>query len=209
MITRRMILSAIALTALVGTVRAGPVTTFTNLDAFLEAAGDVHEIDFETLPDGSPSYSGAMITPEFNYTDQGVEFFSHAPDLYITGNAISGFDLYAGPEGSVGPRNWIIAEPVEPLAAVGAVFPGTATFWVFDTSGAAFRRVWGGGGEFFLGFIADEPITRITIDGGDESQSIGSFYLNPIPEPTTIILLTVVAGCVLVRRRATSRRRGV
>ena len=49
-------------------VRAGPVTTFTDLDSFLEAAGDVREIDFETLPDGTPSTSGTLITPDFNYT---------------------------------------------------------------------------------------------------------------------------------------------
>ena len=56
-----------------GAVRAGFVT-YTDVDEFRAAAGNVQEIDFELLPDGSPSVDGTLITPDFNYTDQGVTF---------------------------------------------------------------------------------------------------------------------------------------
>ena len=78
----RIVLSTVVGVSLAGNASAD-VVTFTDLDAFLEAAGDVQEIDFETLPDGTPSVRFTPITLEFNYTDQGVTFSSPLPTLQI------------------------------------------------------------------------------------------------------------------------------
>ena len=187
-------------TSYYSSARAG-VVTFTDLNTFLEAAGDVQEIDFETLPDGSPSFFQAEITPEFNYTDQGVEFFSHEPDLFISGNDISGFNLRAGPVGSEGPRNWIIAEMVEPATAVGILFPGITILLIDDVDGRRIGGwVFGGSDDAFFGVISDQPIVTAIIDRGSESATIDSFYFTPVPEPTSLLLLGAGA-LVLLRRR--------
>ncbi len=192
---------AVMVILLAATARAGPVTVFTDLDAFLEAAGDVQEIDFETLPDGSPSFSGALITPEFNYTDQGVFFSSAAPILQIAGNPISGFNLRAGTNESGGPRNWIIAELVVPATTVGVLFPGSTSLSVFDGQGELMAGgVFGFGGQHqFGGFVSDVPIAFVVVDGGIEVQSIQSFLFTPIPEPATLLLLA--SGSVILFRR--------
>lgn len=177
------------------------IVTYTDYNAFLAAAGDVHVIDFETLPDGSPSVVFAEITPEFNYTDQGVDFFSHEPMLSIGGNNMSGFNLIAAQRESGGPRNWIIAELLEPATAIGVLFPGSTTIEILNVSGSFLGDwVWGGSGQFFFGVISDDPIGTVIIDRGIEVEVIESFYFSPIPEPATIILLTVGA-VVVVRRR--------
>ncbi len=203
MIFRRSILSAVGILCVCITARAGPVTVFTDLVAFLEAAGDVQEIDFETLPDGSPSFSNAEITPDFNYTDQGVEFFSPEPWLFTTGNPVTGFNLKAGNiHGSGGPRNWIIADLVEPALAVGILFSGSTRLSIF---GAADHKLiatgdFGGGGlGLFAGFVSETPIGFATVDGGIEVESINSFLFVPIPEPATFLLLA--SGSVILFRR--------
>ena len=205
---RRIMLSAVGILCLSITARAGPVTTFTDLDAFLEAAGDVREIDFETLPDGSPSFPNAEITPDFNYTDQGVEFFSPEPWLYTAGNPVSGFNLTAGNiHGSGGPRNWIIAEPVLPATAVGIVFPGGTVFSVFDTTGELIvRQAFGDGGlGLFAGFVSEIPIGFATVDRGIEGESIESFLFLPIPDPVTLVLVALGALVLPRRRRSVGR----
>jgi hypothetical protein len=201
--SRTLILySTSTLVAMSAAVRAGPVTTFTDLEPFLEAAGDVHEIDFETLPDGSPSRDAVQITREFNYTDQGVDFFSHVPELFISGSPISAFNLIAGQQGSGGPRNWIIAELVVPATAVGVLFPGSTSLSVFDGQGELIAGgVFGFGGQHqFGGFVPDVPIASVVVDGGIEVQSIHSFLFTPIPEPTTLLLVGCGAA-ILLRRR--------
>ena len=43
-----------------------PLTFIDDYEGFVEAApGEVRSIDFETLPDGSPSWVPAQITPRF------------------------------------------------------------------------------------------------------------------------------------------------
>ena len=122
---------------------AGPVT-FTNLDAFLEATDDVREIDFETLPDGSPSVADTLITPDFNYTDQGVTYSSPYPVLAITAPIMgSGFPLSASTPDTTA-RNWIIADLVTPAYAVGIVFPGTTTLSAFDADMQLIASIGGG-----------------------------------------------------------------
>src|SRR5882672_10516532 len=53
-----------------------PVCVFYDDAPFEFIGGPLNRLDFETLPDGSPSYTGALITPDFNYTAQGVTFTS-------------------------------------------------------------------------------------------------------------------------------------
>lgn len=188
-------------------IRAGPLT-FTDLDAFLQAAGDVREIDFETLPDGSPSFSGALITAEFNYADQGAFFSPAAPILQIAGNPISGFNLRAGRDGSGGPRNWIIAELVEPALAVGILFPGFTRLSVFgaDNQELIATGDFGGGGlGLFAGFVSEIPIGYAIMDTGIEVESIHSFLFVPIPEPATLVLVALGALMLPRRRRSVGR----
>ncbi len=112
-------------------VRAGFVT-YTDVDAFRAAAGNVNEIDFELLPDGSPSVDETFITPEFNYTDQGVTFSSPFPELFVAGSP-GIFELGAHFPDTSG-RNWIIADLVTPAWAVGIFFPGGTTLSIFDVN---------------------------------------------------------------------------
>lgn len=187
---------------LTGTLHAG-VVTFTDIDAFFEAAGNVQVIDFSVLPDGSPSYSGALITPEFNYTDWGVEFSSNHPDtapLQIVGDAEW---LCACPINTSDPnRNWIIAEFVEPVTAIGILFGGDQALTIYSERTLLASRVFGGSGfPFFLGLISDEPIISARIDAGDNTSAISSFYFSPVPEPATLLLLGVGAFAVLRRRK--------
>ncbi len=204
---RRIMLSAVGVLCLSITVRAGPVTTFTDIDAFLEAAGDVREIDFETLPDGTPSVRGTLITPEFNYTDQGVTFSSPYPVLVITAPIEgSGFPLSALFEGGSG-RNWIIADFVPSALAVGIVFPGTTTLSTFDADEQLIVGVSGGGSGagWFLGIVSDVPIARVIGDrGGLSGEAWESFLFTPVPEPSTIVLVVIGAASVMRRRRGAS-----
>ncbi len=183
---------------------AGPVV-YTDRDAFLAAAGDVWTIDFETLPDGSPSYLGALITPEFNYTAQGVAFSSPVPLLRIGGNP-SGFLLNADSYPS-GQRNWIIADLVVPATAVGIEFPGGTYLSLFDQQGQLGTWLSGGSGSpFFLGVLAqDWAITRAIVNRGDAFETIHSFSFTPVPEPGTAILVCI-AGALVLRGRIRSRR---
>jgi len=206
----RQVTYAVVFTLLAGsaTAWAGPIQTFTDFDQFLAAAGDVHEIDFETLPDGNPSYYLAEITPEFNYAAQGVEFFSHAPDLRICGNDTFGFCLRAGPQGSEGPPNWIIAELVHPARAVGIVFPGHTSLSLY-TTGNDFLGTWhwGGGGYFFLGAVSEQyPIGSVVVNRGYNFEAIESFHFAPVPEPGSVILLSVVGVVVAARRHGLGPR---
>lgn len=197
------VFSAVALICWGTPARAG-IVAFTDLDKFLEAAGDVHVIDFETLPDGSPSYFGAEITPDFNYTSLGVEFFSHAPRLLLAGHVDTGFRLRAGPyPDSEGPRNWLTADLLEPATAIGILFGGGTTLTIANADGTAqlATRTWGGGGMgMFLGFVSDIPIGSGVIDRGYDHASADSFFFTPVPEPSALALVCF-AGIGLLRRR--------
>ena len=83
----------------VGVARGGVQTFVEDFEGFVEAAGPgLLEIDFETLPDGSPSEGGTPITKDFNYTEQGVFFWPPVPEMKIVGNEVSGFSLIAASE---------------------------------------------------------------------------------------------------------------
>lgn len=180
---------------------AGPVL-FTTEAAFRAAVGDVQEIDFQTLPDGTPSHFGAFITPEFNYTEQGAEFFSYASDLFIAGSP-GGFDLFAGSfEMSIGPRTWLIADPVEPALAVGFELPGGSSLRVYGVDGMLMLAApVGASGSNFVGVHSPEdPIGRIELDRGSDRERIGRFVFAPVPEPATLVFL-LLGSAVGVRAR--------
>src|SRR5438067_826973 len=86
---------------------SGQVQTFPNNYAgFVAAAGPLHTIDFETLPDGSPSLSGVRITSTFNYDGQGVHFSDPLSWLRITGNPTTGYGITTFSE-SLSQHTWI------------------------------------------------------------------------------------------------------
>ena len=181
------------------------IVTFTDYNAFLAAAGDVHVIDFETLPDGSPSAANTPITPVFNYTNQGVTFSSPFPELFIRyfeGGDTTLSAFHADDKA----RNWIIADLVTPASAVGIFFPGDTALTILDIDEQAIMSIEGGGSGsgFFLGIISDVPISSAIGDRGASAEIWESFVFTPVPEPGTIILLTVGAA-VVVRRRKYSR----
>jgi len=198
----RFACSIVALLSVSVEARAGPVV-YTDLAAFQAAAGDVHEIDFETLPDGTPSYSGALITPEVNYGAEGVNFFSHEPHVQIIGNAIGGFGLLGGSGGSEGPRNWLIAELFAPALAVGVIYPGTSYLALYSPNGSFLNEwVFGGSGIQFLGVVSDVSIGTVVIDRRDNHASIESFFYTPVPEPGSLVLL--LAGMLALARQPRS-----
>ncbi len=186
----------------VPSVRAGPVTTFTDLEAFLAAAGDVQEIDFETLPDGSPSFTDALITLDFNYTDQGVTFSSPFPVLRIGNPHLGLFDLEVYHQDSSA-HNWIIADFVTPAFAVGIVYPGDTTLSAFDADEQLIASVSGAhsGAGWFLGVVSDAPIASMTQDRDSSGEIMQSFLFTPVPEPGTLLLFAVGLGALMRRRR--------
>lgn len=196
----RIAWTIVGLLSFCAAARAGPVV-YTDLATFQAAAGDVQEIDFETLPDGSPSYYEAMITPEFNYAEQGVEFSPKEPLLFITGNPIAGFNLTAGPVGSEGPRNWIVAELVAPAYAVGIIYPGDSYLTLYTPDGTFLDEwVFGGSGSRFLGIVSDVPIGTAVVDRRDNHATIESFFYTRVPEPTMGVLFAVGSAALLCRR---------
>jgi len=195
----RIILSAGIVALGAGAAWADPILFVNDYEGFVEAAGDVQTIDFETLPDGSPSIPGTEITPDFNYTDQGVAFSPAVPRLWILGSP-GGFYLDADSYPSF-ERNWMIADLVIPAWAVGIFFPSSTSLSVFDENDAliASASYQGGGSGKFLGIVSDLPIVSAIGDKGSSSQVFESFVFAPIPEPTTVMLLTL--GAVMVIRR--------
>jgi len=195
------LLTLIALVALlsVATARADVLTFENDYDGFVEAAGSLSMIDFETLPDGEPSMAGVEITDEFNYDDQGVHFSSPFRYPLISGNDNTGFRLATFEDGE---DTWIIASLVSPGLAVGAFFPGYTELCAFDGNGDEIACVQfsGAGDGFFVGIVSDDPIHSATFSEGGEIEVINSFVFTPVPEPGTIVLLAS-GGALTIRRR--------
>ncbi|HNQ23185.1 MAG TPA: PEP-CTERM sorting domain-containing protein [Phycisphaerae bacterium] len=190
--------------------RAGVLTFVDDYDGFVAGApAEVRVIDFETLPDGSPSYAGAVITPDFNYTHLGATFYPRRdPGLYIYGNVVTGFELVADSYPSF-ERNWIIGNLVSPGSAVGTYFGSNATLSAYDVNGALIASVthWESG-EHFLGIVSDGPIAYATVDSGGAFALSGAFFFADVPEPRTV-LLVVIGGIAAVKRRRAGTARSI
>lgn len=181
------------------------VCTFTNELEFVNWAslfpGGLRLIDFETLPDGSPAFTGAQITPAFNYTPWGVTFSAPVEIPTITGPAgdrgLRAFD----PDSIV--REWIQAELVRGTTAVGVDFGGGTTLYAYDATDAEIARVSfsASGSPWFLGIVSEVPIRRVRVDRGANFEEIGKFVFNPIPEPATGVLMALGVMAARQRRR--------
>ena len=187
-----------------------PVCTWAGHSGGFITLGDtVRVIDFETLPDGSPSYGGVYITSTFNYTGQGVTFSAHLSTPYIAGNATFGYGLLAY-TGSPSVHDWLIADLVNPAQGVGIYFRGGNTLRAYDALGGLIASVSypanPGTTEFFLGIRSDVPIVRAIIDSGGESAEMIRFDTIhiPVPEPGSAALLLLAVPLILRR----PRRRG-
>jgi len=180
---------------------AGVVTFLNDYEGFLAAAGDVRTIDFETLPDGSPSHVGMHITPDFNYTSQGVTFSSPTGAPFISGNPVSGFGLMADAYFEQ-QRTWIIATLTQGALAVGFFGPGTEFLSVYGGDGTLLDEavVPGNVVDWFVGFVSDVPIARAVGDLGGTGAAIQAFAFTPVPEPMTVFLL-LIGAFAAVRRR--------
>lgn len=184
--------------------RAGVITFDDDYEGFLAAAGDVQTIDFETLPDGStPIYAiENPITPEFNYTEQGVTFSPFVGRLFVQGTPSTGHSLFADTYPDLDPRNWIIADLVTPAWAVGVFFSGGSYLYAYDAEDRLITSVVGGGSgrDHFLGIVSEVPIASAAVDRMSSISGADSFHFTPIPEPATV-LLCALGGMVLFQRR--------
>ena len=179
------------------------VTFIDDYEGFVEAAPtEVQVIDFETLPDGNPSYAGAVITPEFNYTHLGATFLPHHdPGLYIHGNSMSGFRLTAESYPS-SERNWINAEFVAPASAVGTYFVSISTLSAYGPSGDLIATIthWYSG-LHFIGIVSDTPIAYATVDVGTSFAFSEEFVFANVPEPSSGLGLLIISTLGVLRRR--------
>jgi hypothetical protein len=167
-------------------------------------------IDFETPPAGTPPPNG-QITPEYNYTAQGVTFsqgFLRPPQPWEQRYVRLGIGGWPGDRDLIADwpyrRTWIIADLVVPSPAVAIDFPGATRLAAFDAAGNLLARsnYYGGPGDgWFLGIVSDVPIARITADSGTDGESISTFLFNPTPEPMTLGLLALGVASALARPR--------
>ena len=202
MFPTRLLAAGVVCLLLTTAVHGSAVTFIDDYEGFVEAAPtEVHSIDFETLPDGSPSYAGAVITPEFNYTHLGATFLPHRdPGMYIYGNS-SGHQLYADSYPSFD-RNWIIAELVEPASAVGTWFASDCILSVFDSNGEFLLEVaHGGGGMRFIGIVSDIPIAYATMDQAFYAAWSYEFLFASVPDASSGAGMLLLSTIALLRRR--------
>jgi len=182
---KRCLLFVIVL-ACEGPAQADTQTFENDYDGFVGAAGLLSMINFETLPDGSPSMVGVEITEDLNYDDQGVHFSAPFPYPFIAGNGPYGLDVFENDQDT-----WIIANLVTPAYAVGGFYPGSTTLCAYDGDQAlvgCVEYIESGGGNF-VGIVSDTPIHSATFSSGGNSETIESFVFSPVPEPGTICLI--------------------
>ncbi len=166
-----------------------------NLIYFLNTAGPIRLLDFETWPDGTPTQTGQYVTPQQNYTPLGVTFYPRVGPLRIGGAAGGrGLDVF---QNDPRIRDWIEGEFVVPTHAVGWTAAGHTTLYAYDSLGGLITQVSVSGGDFFIGLLSDTPIARVVADRGGSLELIDNFYFNSVPEPLGAWLLG--AGWLLVR----------
>lgn len=182
----------------------GQVHSYVNDYAgFLDVTGEAAVIDFETLPNGSPSIVGTPITASFNYDGQGAHFTGMDTVPIISGNPVAGYGLRAGVENSW-ERTWVIADLMAATNAVGVFVPVGTRLCAFAADGLQLGCV----AYFapleipFIGLVAEQRIAQVVINRGGPSQTLLSFHYSRVPEPTCVALLCVF---VATRRRRAAR----
>jgi hypothetical protein len=206
----RSVFVAVGMVGLCAAGALGQVEVFINdFDGWSSATGAISTIDFETLPDGSPSDSSVEINSLLNYTNQGATFSSPFDDLIIAGNTTTGFSLISLDGGTLENPTHIRADLVAPALSVGFFFGGNAIFEAFDEEGGILASEFFGssGSGFFLGIASDIPIGHVIMDRSTIS-GIESFHFAAVPEPGTVGLLAV-GGLGLFRRRGRRDGSGV
>jgi len=180
------------------------VLTFENdYEGFVEAAGPLSVIDFETLPNGEPSYAGVEITEDFNYDAQGAHFSAPFPYPKIGGTFA--FDLRTFEP--LEDHTWLTADLTTPAYAVGAFFAGTTLLCAYDVNGEQLGCAFYSepGGPNFVGIVSDVPIYSAIFDRGTTLASISDFEFSPVPEPSSLALLVSGVALVVRRRRQAAR----
>lgn len=162
---------------------------------FIAPGDSISLINFETLPNGSPSFGGANITPAFNYVLQGALFGSPFPSLKVVGNTQIGFALEAHTSSPIA-HNWITAQLTQPERGIGVRTIGHTTLSAYDSEGTLIASVFHNSGiSYFLGIRSNIPIARVVIDDFTNSIAIDDFTMIhiPVPEPASAALLLLVA----------------
>ncbi len=195
-----IIFSTTAILAAALPTKGGPIWFYDDYEGFVAAARVVQTIDFDTLPDGTSSFPRAEITPDFNYTDEGVTFSTPVPHLFLEGNDVSGYALGADAY-PLSVRNWIVGELTVPAFAVGTFYPAYTMVSIYDSAGTLLgSEDYGGQGVLFLGVVSEVPIASVTLDRGTTFAVCNDFVFAPIPEPGTILLVGFGAMALLRAR---------
>jgi len=164
----------------------------------------INIITFETLPNGQPSVSGTQITPSFNYTSWGVTFTAPLGTPTIGGFGPGNHDLFVSASNPLA-HTWLRADLAHPSSGVGIYFYGPNQLSAYDSRGSLiasdFLNV--SGGPWFIGIVSEIPISYVTADRGGSTAAISDFIFSPIPEPATILVLSIGTALGMRRRPAT------
>ena len=181
-----------------------PYCTWAGNSSGFFSLGDTSSlISFQTLPDGTPSFGGAAITPAFNYVLQGASFSPALPSLFISGNTQLGFGLTAHNSNIVA-HNSITAQLTNPERGVGVYVLDDTALLAYDADGTLIASVSHNvfNSVRFLGIKSNVPIARAVIDNGHNSVDMDNFTMIhiPVPEPASAALLLLAAPLLLFAR---------
>lgn len=169
-------------------------------DGFFSVGDSVSVINFQTLPNGSPSFGGAAITPAFNYVLQGALFSPALPSLFISGNNQLGYVLTAHNSNLLA-HNSIIAQLTNPARGVGVYLRDDTALLAYDAQGNLITSVSHNVSNTvgFVGIKSNVPIARVVIDNGHNSVDLDNFTMIHVPEPASAALV-LLAAPILFRR---------